>query len=631
MSEKTKGKFKYEIIIALLIVALIFTLTYPPKVWKQEKEQEAMCQARMDAIQKLELQYNSLFFTYSDSIDEVIDTVMINPALTTALDSTINWDGLISNNELKKIVREADFPEIMRIHILEKLSANQPLANLGRWDSLNYRLIDKLEIVMNDSMNPSASIDTSIDWTQMIGGRLKLRSVMAQAEMPRNALTRSNRDIREDIPIQETAAWRYVKPMLYDSLKKLIENAERADTWAKNENDKWKEMRREQWEAEMDTLSQVYRDSLWLTNQGKFWNKEKELIWKKDRNKLRKNEIKAWREENISTWQRIALQQWKQARRKKWIQEMPKNNRGLFDLIIVQPEVVEMDSAVGDLSPVEPDTVEPEPVIAYEDLSKDSLASLHEYLQDVFEIKKDSLWRTVTNDLQKQEFEGWIKDNEKDVNEVVINLWERERRVTWEEARFQEWLSQKEEDREALWTEIKEELWKVGVDILWKIEEDKLASKSNAQRRLDQAVKWYNILNEEQINMMVDDLDLPNSKTVWQAIEKTEAKGSVLHALGVAGIFNDVLVQKVKLCPVANVPYMINVIDTTALKYFEIHCPIVDTSKTLHALKIDPAIKDTSEVKLGVGFLKKVLSNASIKNHGNIDKQGRKSWDRRTR
>ena len=72
-------------------------------------------------------------------------------------------------------------------------------------------------------------------------------------------------------------------------------------------------------------------------------------------------------------------------------------------------------------------------------------------------------------------------------------------------------------------------------------------------------------------------------------------------------------------------------VDTTALKYFEIHCPIVDTSKTLHALKIDPAIKDTSEVKLGVGFLKKVLSNASIKNHGNIDKQGRKSWDRRTR
>jgi len=666
MAEKSRGKLKYEIAIVALVIALIFTITYPSSVWKHEEELQNYCRSRMDAIQQLELRYVVFNNTYSDSLPAVIDTVLANSAQAMSLDSVVNWEGLLPEKQLKKIIMAEEFPRVMHDYMYAKIENNEPLGNLARWDSLGYRLITELKAVLalDDSMNMKAVIDTSVNWMGLMN-RTAILNIVNNFGLPRRIQRQTNRELRDDMPIQNTAAWSYLDTVFYDTLQSMMVQACRDDIWTKDQKDEWEIVRREEWGAEMDTLSRVGRDSVWIENRAAFWNKEKELIWKKERSSLRKKELKAWKENNTSTWQRIAEQMWRQERRKKWYEETPKDKKLLYNLLVEIPEIepetadtvqtdtlaAEMELAESVEEPVQPDpvisdeisesdtmvmdivfadTVE-EVFIPYKDLSKDSLKALIEVLKVEFAAKKDSLWRRVVGDLRDKEFEKWMKKNKKEIDDKILLLWEQDRRVSWDEERYLKWLEDQESDSARLWVKIKDELWRSGIDRQWKLEEDRLASKLDAQRRIDLSVNWVNILGHENIADLIESLDLPKAKTIWKKIKSHKGKGSALHKLGIAGIFRDTLIQYIYQCPVAKVDYQIHVVDTLRVKQFSLACPVVDTARSTYALDIDPVTKDTTKVKLRVGLIKKLFGGGSIKSHGEINEQGKKSWDQRSR
>ena len=667
MAEKSRGNLKYEIAIAALVIALIFTITYPSSVWKHEAELQNFCRSRMEAIQQLELRYVVFNNSYSDSLPAVIDTVLANPGQAMSLDSVINWEGLLPEKQLKKIVMAEDFPRVIRDYMLTKFEKNEPLGNLAHWDSLNYKLIAGLEAVLalDDSMGMKAVTDTSINWMELMN-RTAVLNIVNNSGLPRGVQRKTNTQLRDEVPMENTAAWTYLDTVFYDTLQSMLVQACRKDVWTKDNKEKWEGIRKKQWEADMDTLSKAGRDSIWAANSAAFWNKEKEVIWKKERKSLRKKELKTWKEKNTSTWHRIADQMWRQERRKKWYEETPKNKKLLYDLLVKVPEpetesadTVQTDtlatakgltenmeepaqpeSPMSDVTEepdtmvmaiVFPDSVKEQPFIPYKDLSKDSLKALIESLRAEFEIKKDSLWRRVVGDLRDKEFDKWMKKNKKELNDKIQQLWEQDRRVSWDEERYKKWLKEQEANPDKLWKKIKDELWRSGIDREWKTEEDKLSHKLGAQRKLDLSINWENILGADYIKNLVEGLDLPKTKAIWEKIKNYKGKGSALNKLGIAGIFRNQLIQFIYKCPVAKVDYQIHVVDTLRVKQFDLACPIVDTTKHTYALDIDPVTKDTTKVKLRVGLFKKLFGGGSIKNHGNINKLGKSSWDQRSR
>jgi hypothetical protein len=218
------------------------------------------------------------------------------------------------------------------------------------------------------------------------------------------------------------------------------------------------------------------------------------------------------------------------------------------------------------------------------------------------------------------------------LEETIYNLWSGDRRVTWEEGAYQEWLTQKEAKKDALWKELKDYLWNVERLDLWRKENEKRGAKQSALNRLDQAVVWQNILGENVVRDIVNELKLPDSKGLWKKISQLKvAKGSVIHELGLAGMFRDELLGTLNECPVAHAPYLVTVIDTSAIKQMSVYCPIVDTMGTKAAIKIDPITQDTSTVDLEITAMEKWLGGGSIKNHGHIDTDGKKSWERKGR
>jgi len=71
--------------------------------------------------------------------------------------------------------------------------------------------------------------------------------------------------------------------------------------------------------------------------------------------------------------------------------------------------------------------------------------------------------------------------------------------------------------------------------------------------------------------------------------------------------------------------------DTSVVKSFGIRCPIVDSTRTKFALKIDPTTKDTTRIDLKLPVLQALFGGGSIQNHGHIDEEGKKSWEKRGR
>jgi hypothetical protein len=543
----------------------------------------------MDAISQLEYNYISAHNTYSDSIPALRNELLSDSQRVATLDTLIFWDDLVRREDLQQLVLARQFPEDLENYILGQLEDQKSLGNLTIWDSLGYRLWSKLNGILDEpDFTEDQSFDECIKWAVLVGEEV-FWSILENQDVPRSIRNRTRSDVRRGREIQQTSGWERFRPAFYEELRKTLNNALREDVWTKAQEDDWADERRKLWEAEIDALSPTEQDSIWLDFQQRLWDRDKELIWKRERNKLWKQEGADWVEENTAVWKRSIVQKWTTDRKKEWESE--------------------------------------------------TLSSLPDSLVGAFAAEKDSLWKDVVDSLQTLEYEDWEQSNQKYVDETVRNIWESERRVSWEGAARDTWLADKEADKEELWKEIKEELWKSESPRLWREEELKLAQKYNAQRRLDRSVAWMNVMGVDVVRSIVSQLQLPNTQGMWKEIshrfkEKTKIVGggkktAVLNDIGISGLFRNTLLDSISKCPLANQLYLIGVIDTTAIKRFTIHCPIVDTAKTKIALKVDPITKDTSEVALKLSGTQKIFGGGTLKSHGYIDEDGKKSWDKR--
>lgn len=582
MATKPKGNIFYEICVVVLIVGLIATILYPSRVWRTESEFESICQNRMETIRNLEYMYLPKGNVYTANISEMIDSALTDLGATAALDTLIFWDGLVTKKDLKQIIFQKQFPEDLRNYIFTRLQAGMPLGNLGVWDSLNYRLVDDFQTIFTASSTAGSDvIDGNIAWPVLVGD-MEFQNILNSSEISQSIRRRIASDMRRGRGVFETQDWKQFRPKFYTSLSTLLATAERKDVWEEADKDRWEKEAHVQWKSEMDALPQVERDSLWLELQQRFWDKEKELMWKRERDRLWKVEGADWQRTNEAMWKRGLTQQWTAERKKNWEDE--------------------------------------------------TLAALPDSLKGSFKTEKDSVWKNVVDELQTAEYDAWEKANMRAVNELIHNLWERDRRVTWEADAHQMWVAEKESDKDELWGEIKEEQWNLGRDRLWREEGEKLAYKASAMRRLDKAIKWMNVLGAERISSIVNALQLPDNESVWRKIEKRkEEKGSILFGMGIAGLFREVLLDSIITCPLACTPYLIQTVDTSVIRQFSVRCPIIiDSAGVAAALKFDAVTGDSTEIALKMPALRKILGGGTIKNHGYVD-QEMKSWEKKER
>ena len=582
MAAKPRGNLFYEICIVVLIAALIGAIIYPSRIWQDEEELESICRTRMETIQQLEYGYINKTSTYSDSIPKVITEVLSDPETVTSLDTLVFWDGLIKRSDLKQLVLEKQFPEALRNSMLEKLKNGSPLGNLGVWDSLDFRLTAEVRGVLAASESTgNPSIDSGVVW-RILMGEDNFSNILDIPEISSRVRRRTVTAVQRGRAVFETQDWKQIRFIFYAALQNLIDIAETEDIWEEEEEDRWEEERRKQWESEMDMLSQGERDSLWQNFQQRFWEKDRELIVKRNRSRLWKEDAETWTEDNRVMWERILSQQWSSDRKRDW---------------------------------------------------KDAqLASLPDSAAASFKAQSDSLWREKLPEIRDAEYETWVEENKKVKEELIMNLWERDKRVVWEDEAHQNWIEGKESDWDELWIEIKEEIWNLNKDGFWREEEGKLARKLNALKRLDQAVSWMSVLDVERVEALVNGLRIPDNQGVWKEIEKRkEDEGSSLNNIGIVDLFRNALLDSAINCPVGRVPYIINVVDTSVVKTFEIRCPIVVMDTVTVALRIDRATNDTTEVPLEIPSIRKLLGGGSIKNHGLIDENAKKSWDTKGR
>jgi len=590
MAERARGNIFYEIIIVILIIGLLGTILYPTMTWNDEEELETVCRTRMETIYLLEYYYQSKYMTYTDSVPAMTKELLSNPDEAAGRDSLIFWDKLVTREQLELLFSQKVFPEDMRAYIRKQFVDGKPIGNLGIWDDLEYKLLNQLRNVLASSDEEiDASLDQSVDWTALVGGEDYLLNILDTSDIIGSIRRRTQTEIRRGTPLVEARQWARFRPLFLERLRNNLETALREDVWTKEEEDNWEEERRVAWETEMNGLAQGLKDSLWRESRQRFWNKEKELIWKSERNGLWKNEGANWQEENTTAWKRSIVQKWSQDRKSSWETE--------------------------------------------------TLANIPDSLVVTFAVEKDSLWKATVDSLQAEEYDDWEISNQRYVQETIRNIWESERRFSWEEGTYEEWVDEKERDMDVLWEDIKEDRWNMQKPRFWHDEESKLGSKISAQQSLNRSVSWVAVLGEDRVLDIVSELQLPDNEGIWKDVAdrmkkqaasfSAQGKTSALYDIGIVGLFRTQLLDSLMVCPLAHIPYHVNVVDTAVIKRFSIRCPIVDTEGDKIALKIDSVTKDTSEVMIEMPKFQRILGGGTIKVHGAIDEDGNKSWDKR--
>ncbi|MFO7889030.1 MAG: hypothetical protein R6V04_01700 [bacterium] len=581
MIKKSKGSFIFELIIVILIVVLIWAILYPKKVWEKQENLQSICRSRLEALQQYEYQYYSNYRTYSDSIPKLIQNVLDDSTALARLDSVLQWDTITEKDKLKDFVMQKNLPEDLRNLILTRLESGLSLHNLSKWDSLQYKLVYELQeyISSPDSVRDDEVINESVEWRELLS-RNKIINILEEQATSTFMRRYSVREFRRNKDLTGTRYWDQYAPYFQEELKTTVNYALKQDIWTGEEGkdrDSWEQATRPRWTEQFDTLSQTKKDSIIDEQKKVLWGNRKELRWKEDRKRLWRKEGEEWLEENSEVWKRILDKRWRLERKKEWLEN--------------------------------------------------KLTEVPDTLQESFKAQKDSLWKTIVDSLKEEEYQEWLAHNADYVDDVKKDLFESDRRLTWEDEAYQEWIAEKEQNREEFWKQIKELMWKKEKDILWEKEQEKLKKKDSALKKLNDSVKWINIFGNEKIVNMVNNLDLPDSKELWNCIVNADPEThSALYDLGVVALFSDSLLTSVKSCPVANEAYLVSYIDTTTPPEFEIKCPIIDTEKTARIMIIDPVTNDTSYKKLRVPFIEKIFGGREIKNHGTVD-HSKKSWE----
>jgi len=581
MAERAKGSILYEILIVVFVVGLIFTIVYPSKVWKKEDELQNVCRARMSALQQLEYRYMENTDTFTDSIPKLRENFLLYPDVVDAIDSSINWDQLVTSKRMVELIRGLDLPEALRAKIADRLDEGRPLWSLAGWDSLEFRLVAALNTAMSDSMFQKDSLDAGVDWRALVGENT-FWDIISSDQVPKRIFSRANRAIQRGKLINGIREWKYYAPLFYNELSRMIGVAQSKDVWNPKQRSEWESVHKEQWMADMDTLSQAMRDSLWKQYQGKLWEKNKELLWKDQWKSLYAKEKDTWIEENKDVWTRIVEKNWSTDRKKRWL--------------------------------------------------KEKKAELPDSLAAIFSTIRDSLWRAERDSIYNNEFAEWENKNKKQISEIIKNLWESDRRLTWDEEAFGQWIKDKEADPEQLWAYLKSEVWRLEKDNLWRGEEKRYSTKMGILRRLNKSVQWRKVLGRDKVQEIVSNIQLPGSKEMAKLYKKgTGKKKSAVYKLGLAPLLRNELLKDVDVCPVAHAHHIVTVVDTTIVLKVSIKCPIVDTTKTPVVFHVDTATGDTTQIKISLPFVEKVFGGGEIHNHGTIDLEGKKSWEKKTR
>ena len=610
MAERPKGNFWFELGIVVLTIALLFSILYPKKIWEKQKELQNVCRARMEAIQQAEFQYMSLMNTYEDTLDKMMQVINQDMGALQALDTSLNWDGIVKQEELKRLVMGKTLPADLRELIIYKIHNRYPLGRLAKWDSLEYDLLDDLmeEIAFSDS---SARLDTLVEWRALLG-EVGFWKAYENSQVPLNIKNTIRRDLRRDVNIEETRAWKYMRPFFIDTLKDIIVIAETPNVWEPEQKDEWEKFAKKNWESEMDSMSDAEKDSMWIIHQKDFWERENDAIWKAERKAIWRQTGKEWTENNRATWERLIEREWELSAKKDW-EEM---------------------HTVG-----QPDTV-----------------------IQAFKAAKDSLWHAQMDSIRAQNFESWKKKEKKYIDGVIDELWDREKRAEWEPEAYQRWLSEKRKEFDEFWSDLKKGIWNDLRYSLWENEQNRWSQKLGLLARLDRCVNWRDLVGDHA-TAIVDNLNLPDNQILWNDIESFDPKkGSALVYYGVAPLFRSDLLDSILTAPEVHLPYVIEVEDTTVLKKFSVACPIkeMDYEKYLFGVrapvvlyytgtqyrgfgirfpfvrkvgakrayieKVDPITGEVVEVILKPSFFERVFGAKSITTHGYIDKDGKKSW-----
>lgn len=612
MFEKSKGSFIYEGIIAVLVIVLLWALIYPVKVWKKQDDMETICRSRMEAIQYLEYKYLEKYYTYTDSFPKLLRNVTADSQIGGVLDSLLNWDMMVSRNKLKSYVAEKIFPEDLRGLILLKLQEKKSLDNLANWDFLGYSLIENFEKIVSkpDSIRDEELIDISVKWADLLTSG-EVYSIFNNEDIPQYMKRYSRRSYVRGGKIVENKYWDKLKPYFYEKLDGYLNDVLRDDIWTGGTRKEWEKETRPLWESKYDTLSPAGIDSIKEQKKGILWSERKYVIWNDEVGKLWKSkEREEWIKDNEDVWKRIIKKNWTLQSKKKWLKEKRDSlSDSLWTLFKTKKD---------SLWKFEVDTVKKEKWV------KEQQASLPDSMLQLFETQEDSLWMVEVDAQKERNFEAWQIKNEDFVIKNQRELWESDKSLSWEEGAYQKWLTDMEKKGQ-LWTDIKDMIWKKEKDILWEKQKDLKRKRKVSSERLLDTVVWIDIVGEEYIVELVSSLELPDNKTIWNIINKDEAKSkSILNDLGIVSLFMDTLLASAATCPVAKEQYLISVVDTVGKK-FAIECPITeDASKVLI---IDPVTKDTTENKNRISFIQKVLGGKKLRSHGRIGMDAKRSWE----
>ncbi len=628
MIHNEKGHILLQILIVILFIGLLFTILYPNKVWKEEAELANICQTRMETIRQMEFFYLSDNQAFNDTIPLVVQTVLNNPEFDTALDTLIQWDNLVSGNELKDIVLAADLPAELNSLLKKKINSGSTLSHLSSLGTFRSDLLKKLQaITATDSVG---LIDSCLAWTELLGSN-KLFGIVNDADMPEYRKRIVRKAILNNDPLYETRGWDGIKPILVDTLDKMIRLAQTENTWKAEQKSQWEDQALARWEKKIDTLPDSSKMKLWEENIDTFWEKERDIVWRKDRTRLWKKEGEEWINNNENVWKRILEQRWKIDTKKTWLEE----TRASLPDSLLESFNANRDSLWNVYFE------ETEKQLAWEEEQK---AGLSDSAVTVFETQKDSLWKPVLEKIQNERFEVWLSKNEKEVEEVIESLWESDRMLSWQPEAYDRWKKNREADMDETWEDLKEELWKTEQLELWRAEEEKLAMKKGIYRRIDSSVQWEKLLSQEEVDEIVDGLDLPDSTELWSMISNWKSdEGLPVVELGIAGLFKEKLLEDLSICPVAKVPYLLDINNESRLKTIAVKCPIVDkdeSNKYAITLQTVPVLDDstnevvstridTTRIDISISPVKKIFGGAKIKNHGNIDSDGKNSWEKR--
>ncbi len=110
--QHAKGSIVLEITAVILAVFLIFTLTYPAKLWKAEEKNQAACRENMQHIYYAELTYLDSHLAYTDTLKKAVDFIL-SDTTGRALRRFANLDSILGQQVIKLFKHRTDLVPIV--------------------------------------------------------------------------------------------------------------------------------------------------------------------------------------------------------------------------------------------------------------------------------------------------------------------------------------------------------------------------------------------------------------------------------------------------------------------------------------------------------------------------------------